>query len=125
MGVVLGIRCLAFVREHLQCLDLASIDYLRTDQLSTLLTEIEAVVNTRPIVHVGSDDHLALSPADLLQQHTTLGLPDITVKSDDPDFCTPWYKDQHGKCALGCLEKRTKHCQQLLETLEGRLFNCL
>ena len=30
-GVVLGIRCLAFVREHLQCLDLASIDYLWTD----------------------------------------------------------------------------------------------
>ena len=61
---------------------------LRTDQLSTLLTEIEAVVNTRPIVYVGSDDHLTLSPADLLQQHTTLGLPDITVKSDDPD-CVP------------------------------------
>ena len=62
---------------------------LRTDQLSTLLTEIEAVVNTRPIVYVGSDDHLTLSPADLLQQHTTLGLPDITVKSDDPDFVPP------------------------------------
>ena len=62
---------------------------LRTDQLSTLLTEIEAVVNTRPIVYVGSDDHLTLSPADLLKQHTTLGLPDITVKSDDPDFVPP------------------------------------
>ena len=45
--------------------------------------------NTRPIVYVGSDDHLTLSPADLLQQHTTLGLPDITVKSDDPDFVSP------------------------------------
>ena len=35
---MLGICCLAFVREHLQCLDLASIDYLRSDQLSALLT---------------------------------------------------------------------------------------
>ena len=38
MGVVLGIRCLAFVREHLQCLNLASIDYLWTDSKCVLMS---------------------------------------------------------------------------------------
>ena len=46
-----------------------------------LLTEIEAIINTRLLVYLGADDLLSLSPADLLQQHTSLGLPDAQTLS--------------------------------------------
>ena len=62
---------------------------LCTDQLATLLVEVEAVVNTRPLVYVGADDCLSLSPADLLQQHTSIGLPDAAPIHEDPDYTPP------------------------------------
>ena len=62
---------------------------LCTDQLATLLVEVEAVVNTRPLVYVGADDCLSLSPADLLQQHTSFGLPDAAPIHEDPDYTPP------------------------------------
>ena len=64
---------------------------LCTDQLATLLIEVEAVVNTRPLVYVGADDYLSLSPADLLhgQQHTSLGLPDAAPLQEDPNYTPP------------------------------------
>ena len=55
-------------------------------QLATLLVEVEAVVNTRPLVYVGADECLSLSPADLLQQHTSFGLPDAAPIHEDPDY---------------------------------------
>ena len=59
-----------------------------TDQLATLQIEVEAVVNTRPLVYVGADvdDYLSLSPADLLQQHTSLGLPYAAPLQEDTDY---------------------------------------
>ena len=63
--------------------------HIRMTQLATLLTEIEAIINTRPLVYVGADDLLSLSPADLLQQHTSLGLPDAPNHLDDPDYTPP------------------------------------
>ena len=63
--------------------------HIRMTQLATLLTEIEAIINTRPLVYVGADDLFSLSPADLLQQHTSLGLPDAPNHLDDPDYTPP------------------------------------
>ena len=62
---------------------------LCTDQLATLLVEVEAVVNTRPLVYVDADDCLSLSPADLLQQHTSFGLPDAAPIHEDPEYTPP------------------------------------
>ena len=62
-----------------------------TNQLATLQIEVEAVVNTCPLVYVGADvdDYLSLTPADLLQQHTSLGLPDAAPLQENTDNTPP------------------------------------
>ena len=61
---------------------------LRSDQLATLLVEIEAMINTQPLLYVPSDEtQPTLSPADFLQQHTSVNLPALpTDADDDPDY---------------------------------------
>ena len=44
------------------------------------------MVNTRPLVYVGADDCLSLSPADLFQQHTSFRLPDSAPLQEDPNY---------------------------------------
>ena len=64
--------------------------HLQTDQLSTLLTEIEVVVNTRPLLYVTSDEvACTLSPADFLHSHVSLALPPPLTDpalAEDPDY---------------------------------------
>ena len=58
-------------------------------QLETLLIEIEAIVNSRPLVYVGEDftiDHV-LTPANFLTGHSSLGQPNFVI-TDDPDYIT-------------------------------------
>ena len=60
---------------------------LTSTQLHTILTEAEAIVNTRPLLYVTPDEqHPTLSPADFLQSHTSLGLPSPPSDDQDPDF---------------------------------------
>lgn len=52
-----------------------------------LLTEVEAMLNTRPLLYVTPEDtQTALSPADFLQQHTSLGLSSLADDADNPDY---------------------------------------
>ena len=66
---------------------------LKMDQLYTLLTEIEAVVNTHPLVYVTSDKVArTLSPADFLHYHVSLALPPLftdPASAEDRDYQSP------------------------------------
>ena len=55
----------------------ASLTY---DELSTLVTEIEAVLNSRPLTYVSTDDlEEPLTPSHLLLGYRVLSLPDPTL----------------------------------------------
>ena len=56
-------------------------------QLTTVLTEVEAVVNLRPLVYVDEDINSSriLTPADFLSLHSQHIMPDI-VDDSDPEF---------------------------------------
>ena len=58
----------------------ASLTY---DELSMLVTEIEAVLNSRPLTYVSMDE--PLTPSHLLLGYRVLSLPDPPL-SDDPDY---------------------------------------
>ena len=61
----------------------ASLTY---DELLTLVTEIEAVLNSRPLTYVSTDDlEEPLTPSHLLLGYRVLSLPDPTL-SNDPDY---------------------------------------
>jgi hypothetical protein len=57
-------------------------------QMHTLLTEVEAVVNSRPLVYVGADweDGVILTPAHFLSLNVLRELPTQEEPLDDPDF---------------------------------------
>ena len=57
---------------------------LSTTQFTTLLTEVEAVINSRPIVYVGVDIGwgIALTPAHFLLVNPENGVPTL---NEDPD----------------------------------------
>ena len=56
-------------------------------QLQTLLTEIEAVINSRPLMYVGEEFSLShvLTPAHLLTGNLCTSQP-VLVHTDDPDY---------------------------------------
>ena len=53
-------------------------------QTQTLIKEIEAVVNSRPLVYVGDDlnSTVALTPSHFLTLNTNIGIPEMTEESD-------------------------------------------
>ena len=56
------------------------------DELLTLVIEVEAVLNSRPLTYVSSEDvEEPLTPSHLLVGYRILTLPDLTIP-DDPDF---------------------------------------
>ncbi|KHJ87032.1 hypothetical protein OESDEN_13201, partial [Oesophagostomum dentatum] len=64
------------------------------DRLATILTEIEACLNSRPLTYQESDrdNFCAIRPIDFIQHQLTLTLPYDPSKqpsSDDPDYLTP------------------------------------
>ncbi|XP_065204074.1 uncharacterized protein LOC135834164 [Planococcus citri] len=65
-------------------------------QLQTTAVEIEAVINSRPIVYVGADDGMILSPSDLL--NIPFNIPSIYEPSDSSnilrDIADNWKKGQ-------------------------------
>ena len=61
----------------------ASLTY---NELSTLVTEIEAVLNSRPLTYVSTDDlEEPLTPCHLLLGYRVLSLPD-PILSNHPDY---------------------------------------
>ena len=78
---------------------------LTYDELLTLLTEIEAVLNSRPLSYISMDDlKEPLTPSHLLLGYRVLSLPDRTP-SDDPDYDESSYD----------LSRRMKHFIQTSE----------
>ena len=59
---------------------------LTHDELLTLVTEVEAVLNSRPISYVSSEDtEEPLTPSHLITGHRILSLPDTTVVGEEED----------------------------------------
>lgn len=63
---------------------------LNTVQLETILNEVEAVVNSRPLVYVGADlnSGFAITPGDFLSINRYTGVPHLANEDQqqDPDF---------------------------------------
>ena len=61
---------------------------LTYDQLLTILKEVEAVINSRPLVYVEDDinSSLTLTPSHFLTLNPTTGIPTYDTDNDDPDF---------------------------------------
>ena len=57
---------------------------LTSSQLQTILTEVEPIINTRPLAYV--DNHLEnqiITPAHFLSINIKTGTPVLTVKNED------------------------------------------
>ncbi|XP_070576394.1 uncharacterized protein [Ptychodera flava] len=65
--------------------------YVTYDELNTLLTEVEAMLNDRPITYVSADvrDNIPLTPAHLLHGRPLTTLPYLSV--DDDELTDPTY----------------------------------
>ena len=62
---------------------------LTSSQLQTILTEIEALINTRPLVYVDNDlDNQIITPVYFLSINKKTGTPVLTVKNDDEKLIT-------------------------------------
>ena len=93
---------------------------LNTVQLETILTEVEAVVNSRPLVYVGADlnSGFALTPGDFLSLNPNTGVPCLATEhqQQDPDFLL---RLSSSKRLLETWRKGQKH----LDTFWKLLFN--
>ena len=94
-------------------------NYLTSLQLQTILLETEAVLNSRPLFHIGDDlnDGIMTTPFHFLSPNTKTGVPIIVDegKRDDPDF-EPYQPSS--KLILLNIWKRTKTTGIILEDLE-------
>lgn len=71
-------------------------------ELSTLITETEAALNSRPLTFVSVDDMKEpLSPSHLICGHRVLSLPDVRVPEVD---------EEYGAAPEG-LSRRARHLQ--------------
>ena len=82
------------------------------DELLTLVTEVECVLNSRPLTYVYSDDVTEpLTPSHLLVGHRLLSLPDGTISQDADDEYTP---------TSATLTRRAAHLAKTLENFWKR-----
>ena len=83
---------------------------LSYDELLTLVTEVEAVLNSRPLSYVSTEDlEEPLTPSHLLMGYRVLSLPD-SAPEDDPEW-NPTTKQ---------LSRRQRHLQTTLDKFWGR-----
>lgn len=61
---------------------------LSVEQMTTLLKECEAVINSRPLVYMGKDikSSIAISPRHFLCLNPYTGIPDSYCENDDPEY---------------------------------------
>ena len=61
---------------------------LTYEQLLTLVTEVEAIINTRPLTYIGGDFDYGISicPADFLSLNPKTGFPELQDDMNDAEF---------------------------------------
>ena len=61
---------------------------LSYEQLLTMLKEVEAVINSRPLVYVEDDidSNMTLTPFHFLTLNPKIGIPTCDIDIDDSDF---------------------------------------
>ena len=61
---------------------------LTYEQLLTVLKEVEAVVNSRPLLYVGDDinSHITLTPSHFLTLNPRIGIPECDNDDTDGDY---------------------------------------
>ena len=63
---------------------------LTFDELTTVVIEVEATLNSRPLSYMSPDDpDEPLTPSHLLTGHRLTSLPDLLTSNEDTDYTTP------------------------------------
>ena len=88
----------------------AKLDY---DELITVVTEVEMIINSRPLSYVTADDlEEPLTPAHLLMGKRTMSLPD--------SLCCGQDLDDDIQVSVPVLNKRMRHLNSILNHFWGR-----
>jgi len=83
---------------------------LSYDELSTVLTEVEMIVNSRPLSYVSTEDiEEALTPSHLLVGRRTLSLPDVTLHQSVNEF------NYNTELTPDSLSRRMNHLRKTLD----------
>ena len=87
---------------------------LTSSQLKTILTEIEAVINTRPSVYVDNDLENQITPAHFLSINIKTGTPVLTVKSENEETDSTYHVEELNTAEklLESWKKRQRHLEQ-------------
>ena len=81
---------------------------LSYDELLTVIAEVEAILNSRPLSYVSSEDlDEPLTPSHLLTGHRLISLPDPFISNEDPDYVTT--------SAPNVLSRRMQHLTAILD----------
>ena len=100
--------------------------FLTHTQLQTIITEVEAVINSRPLVYVDDDlENEIIMPNHFLSLNTKNGTPELIRNNEDDDKNDPNYQNEELTIAHKLLEtwkKGDKHLEQFWESMERWLF---
>lgn len=90
--------------------------HLTSTQLQTIITEIEGVVNSRPLVYIDNDiENEVLTPAHFLSLNPKTGTPILKEADEDDDRDDPNYQNEEMSTAKKLLEtwkKGNRHLEQ-------------
>ena len=69
--------------------------YLTHTQLQTIITEVEAVINSQPLVYVDDDlENEIITPNHFLSLNTKNGIPEFIRNNEDDDKNDPDYQSE-------------------------------